>query len=144
MGFFSDILDKLGIDTAANTAPVDAADLYPVSAPYSEDTQAEEFETEETDATADETSVTPVDVVAIMEGLADSNPQKLNWQTSIVDLLKLLDLDSSLAARKELANELGCPDNLMADSAHMNMWLHKEVLARIAANGGNIPDDMLN
>ena len=79
-----------------------------------------------------------------LEQRAAANPQKLNWRTSIVDLLKLLDIDSSLAARKELATELGCPAELMADSAQMNMWLHKTVLAQIAANGGNVPQDLLN
>ena len=85
-----------------------------------------------------------VDVVAQLEQRAAQNSQKLNWKTSIVDLLKLLDMDSSLTARKELATEPGCPDNLMADSAQMNMWLHKAVLARIAANGGNVPKELLN
>jgi hypothetical protein len=85
-----------------------------------------------------------VDVVAQLEQKAAANPQKLNWRTSIVDLLKLLDLDSSLAARKELATELGCPPNLMADSAQMNMWLHKTVLAKLAANGGNVPRELLD
>jgi hypothetical protein len=85
-----------------------------------------------------------VDVVALMEQKAAANPQKLNWKTSIVDLLKLLDLDSSITARKELAKELYCPDELMGDSAKMNMWLHKNVLAHIAANGGNIPQDLLS
>jgi hypothetical protein len=85
-----------------------------------------------------------VDVVAQLEKSAAANPQKLNWRTSIVDLLKLLDIDSSFAARKELATELGCPADLMGDSAKMNMWLHKTVLARIAANGGNVPKDLLD
>lgn len=85
-----------------------------------------------------------MDVVAQLEQRAASNPQKLNWRTSIVDLLKLLDIDSSLTARKELATELGCPANLMGDSAQMNMWLHKEVLKRIAQNGGNIPAELLD
>ena len=84
-----------------------------------------------------------VDVVAQLEKRAAANPQKLNWKTSIVDLLKLLDMDSSLAARKELAKELYCPDELMGDSAKMNMWLHKNVLGHIAANGGNIPKELL-
>jgi len=88
--------------------------------------------------------VTVVDVVAQLEKRAAANPQKLNWRTSIVDLLKLLDIDSSFAARKALATELGCPANLMEDSASMNMWLHKTVLARIAANGGNVPKDLLD
>ena len=62
---------------------------------------------------------------------------------SLFDLLKLLGLDSSLAARKELATELGCPAEKMADSAHMNMWLHKTVLQKLAENGGNIPKELL-
>ena len=85
-----------------------------------------------------------VDVVAQLEQRAAANPQKLNWKTSIVDLLKLLDLDSSFAARKELAVELGCPADFMGDSAKMNVWLHKTVLARIAENGGNVPKDLLD
>ena len=78
------------------------------------------------------------------EQRAAASPQKLNWRTSIVDLLKLLDIDSSLAARKELATELHCPPELMGDSAQMNTWLHKTVLARIAENGGNVPKDLLD
>ena len=85
-----------------------------------------------------------VDVVAQLEQRAAANAQKLNWRTSIVDLLKLLDIDSSLTARKELATELNCPAELMGDSAKMNMWLHKTVLARIAANGGNVPKELLD
>jgi hypothetical protein len=85
-----------------------------------------------------------VDVVADLDRRAAANPQKLNWKTSIVDLLKLLDIDSSLTARRALATELGCPPALMGDSAQMNMWLHKRVLARIAENGGNVPKDLLD
>jgi hypothetical protein len=85
-----------------------------------------------------------VDVEAVLEDLAAKNPQKLNWRTSIVDLLKLLDIDSSFNARKELATELGCPADLMGDSAKMNMWLHKTVLQRIADNGGNVPKELLD
>ena len=84
-----------------------------------------------------------VDVVAQLEERAAANPQKLNWRVSIVDLLKLLELDSSFAARKELAAELNCPAELMDDSAQMNTWLHKTVLTKIAENGGNIPQDLL-
>jgi hypothetical protein len=89
-------------------------------------------------------SVGVVDVVAQLEKRAAANPQKLNWRVSIVDLLKLLDIDSSFGARKELATELGCPKELMGDSAEMNIWLHKTVLAKIAANGGNVPKELLN
>jgi hypothetical protein len=80
----------------------------------------------------------------VLEQRAAANPQKLNWRTSIVDLMKLLDMDSSIAARKALATELGCPADLMGDSAKMNMWLHKAVLARVAANGGKVPQDLLD
>ena len=83
-------------------------------------------------------------MVAQLEQKAAANQQKLNWRTSIVDLLKLLDIDSSLNARKELATELSCPADLMGDSAQMNMWLHKTVLQKLAANGGNIPADLLH
>ena len=86
----------------------------------------------------------PVDIAALLEQRAAANPQKLNWRTSIVDLLKLLDMDSSLTARKALATELGCPADLMGDSAKMNTWLHKTVLARVAANGGKVPRELLN
>jgi len=88
-------------------------------------------------------AISTVDVVAKLESLAASNPQKLNWKTSIVDLLKLLGLDSSLESRKELAVELGCPKEKMGDSAQMNMWLHKTVLQKLAENGGNIPKELL-
>jgi hypothetical protein len=82
-----------------------------------------------------------VDVVHKLETM--SAGKGLNWKTSIVDLLKLLDLDSSREARTELAKELHAPGDVMNDSARMNTWLHKEVLRRIAANGGNIPKDLL-
>jgi len=72
------------------------------------------------------------------------NPQKLNWKTSIVDLLKLLDLDSSPEARKELAVELHAPAGSMDDTAALNTWLHKAVLSQLAQNGGNIPKELLD
>ena len=83
------------------------------------------------------------DVVAKLEKLAADNPQKLNWRTSIVDLMKLLGMESSLAERKELATELGYKED-MGDSAKMNVWLHKQVLRRIAENGGNVPKELLD
>ena len=135
MGFFSKILDKLGIrhDTTAATAPS--------SAPSGTTPTTTSTPSAATPATA---AIPMVDVVAQLEQRAAANSQKLNWRTSIVDLLKLLDMDSSLAARKELATELGCPQEKMGDSAQMNVWLHKAVLARIAANGGNVPADLLD
>jgi hypothetical protein len=83
-----------------------------------------------------------VDVVRQLEERARGSG--LNWRVSIVDLLKLLDIDSSREARKELAQELGAPADVMTDSARMNTWLHKEVLRRIAQNGGNIPKELLD
>ncbi|KRB97918.1 oxidoreductase [Hydrogenophaga sp. Root209] len=134
MGLFSNILEKLGMGSPKvvpqppAAAPAPSAAPAPAAAP----------------SPAPVASITMVDVVALMEKKAAANPQKLNWRTSIVDLLKLLDMDSSLAARKELAKELYCPDELMDDSAKMNVWLHKNVLAHIAANGGNIPQELLD
>lgn len=131
MGFFSKILAKLGIgsDKAAAAPAPAATTATPAAAPA---------------APPPPKAIAVVDVVAQLEQRAAANPQKLNWRTSIVDLLKLLDIDSSFAARKELATELGCPADLMGDSAKMNMWLHKTVLAQIAANGGNIPKELLD
>jgi Domain of unknown function (DUF3597) len=82
-----------------------------------------------------------VDVEAILTKLAASNKEKLDWRHSIVDLMKLLDLDSSLSARKELASELHYTGD-KNDSASMNIWLHKQVMHKLAENGGKVPDDL--
>jgi hypothetical protein len=130
MSLFSKILGKLGFNRAeAQAAPA------PPAAPTAQAAPA---------APAPPAAIQVVDVVAKLEGLAAKNPQKLNWKASIVDLLKLLDLESSYAARKELATELGCPASKMDDSAQMNMWLHKTVLQKLADNGGNIPKELLD
>ena len=80
----------------------------------------------------------PVDVDAVLRDLASKNREQLNWRQSIVDLMKLLDLDSSLAARKELAKELNYTGSLDG-SAEMNIWLHKQVMTKLAENGGKVP-----
>lgn len=135
MSIFSSILSKLGFGdknaeaVAAATAPTPAP--APPVAPAAPVAPAP-------------VAISEVDVVANLAKLAAAHAEKLNWKTSIVDLLKLLGLDSSLAVRKELATELGCPAEKMGDSAQMNMWLHKTVLQKLAANGGNIPADLLN
>ncbi|WP_411728646.1 DUF3597 domain-containing protein [Methyloglobulus sp.] len=126
MSIFSSILAKLGIGS-------DEAAEAPVA-----------VEPSATSAPVPPTPVTEVDVVSKLEGLASSHAEKLNWKTSIVDLLKLLGLDSSLSARKGLATELGCPAQAMGDSAQMNIWLHKTVLQKLAQNGGNIPKELLD
>jgi len=83
----------------------------------------------------------PVDVESVLNDMAKKNPEKLNWRTSIVDLMKLVGMDSSLSARKELAQELNYTGNTN-DSASMNIWLHKQVMRKIAENGGKLPADM--
>ena len=83
----------------------------------------------------------PVDVEAVLSGLATKNPQRLNWQQSIVDLMKLLGLDSSLQNRTALAKELGYTGDT-ADSAAMNIWLHKQVMAKLAQSGGKVPQSL--
>jgi Domain of unknown function (DUF3597) len=82
-----------------------------------------------------------VDVEAVLTQLASQNKEKLDWRKSIVDLMKLLDLESSLPARKELAKELHYTED-MNDSAAMNVWLHKQVMVKLAENGGKVPDDL--
>ncbi len=124
MSLFNSILEKLGIRNAAAAEAPDASQPATASAPAA--------------------AIAVVDVVTKLEGLAASSAEKLNWKVSIVDLLKLLGLDSSLTARKELATELGCPAQAMGDSAQMNIWLHKTVLQKLAQNGGNIPPELLN
>ena len=131
MGLFGTILEKLGLGSSTAQA---APQPTPSPAPTAPQPAAP----------VPPKAMAAVDVVAKLEGLAASHKEKLNWKTSIVDLLKLLGLDSSLAARKELATELKCPTEKMGDSAQMNMWLHKTVLQKLADNGGNIPKDLLN
>ena len=129
MGIFSSILSKLGFGKAEAAEQPAAAVQAPVSpAPA---------------AAAAPVAISVVDVVGQLETLAAKHAEKLNWKVSIVDLLKLLGLDSSLGARKELATELGCPAEKMGDSAQMNMWLHKTVLQKLADNGGNVPKELL-
>jgi Domain of unknown function (DUF3597) len=82
-----------------------------------------------------------VDVAPILDKAVKAKGEKLEWRTSIVDLMKALDIDSSIAARKELAKELGYTGNTN-DSASMNIWLHKQVMSKLAANGGKLPSDV--
>jgi hypothetical protein len=137
MSIFSTILTKLGFNTEANAQPLAQTQA-----------QTQTQTPPEPAAAAAQTQPAPsaaakIDVVAQLQTMAASHAEKLNWKVSIVDLMKLLGLDSSLAARKELASELGCPADKMADSAQMNMWLHKIVLKKLAENGGNIPPELL-
>jgi Domain of unknown function (DUF3597) len=120
----SSIFGKASAAGAAPTAPASGA--KPSSA---------------TSASAPAGSITEVDVAGILSKLASENKEKLDWRKSIVDLMKLLDLDSSLSARKELAQELHYSGD-MNDSASMNVWLHKQVMRKLAENGGKVPEDL--
>ena len=154
MSIFSKILGKLGINKDAKEA---AAPAKPAAAkpapkravkpsggkvtPGAAGKLAEKRAMmEEKHAAKSEASM--VDVMSKMETMAQGT--NLDWKVSIVDLLKVLGIESSLEARKELATELGCPAEKMNDSASMNIWLHKTVLKKIAENGGNIPQDLLD
>jgi hypothetical protein len=127
MSIFGTILNKLGLGKSEAPA-AEAAPAAPAAAA----------------APAAPVAIAVTDVVAHLEAQAAAHAEKLNWRVSIVDLLKLLGIDSSFAARKELATELACPADKMADSAQMNMWLHKTVLQKIADNGGNVPAALLD
>lgn len=162
MGLFTKILEKLGIGkkeeevktvapvvTSKPAAPVATAPRTVKPAPRP--TRVDPFaKKDDTLSRAIPKTVAPVpmskeDVVAKLDKLAKENPNKLDWKVSIVDLLKLLELDSSLKSRKELAAELGCPEEMMGgDNTKMNIWLHKTVLQKIAENGGNIPAELLS
>lgn len=82
-----------------------------------------------------------IDIAPILDSAVAAKKEKLQWRTSIVDLMKAIDLDSSLSARKELAKELGYTGDT-SDSATMNIWLHKQVMAKLAANGGKVPAEL--
>ena len=165
MGFFSKILEKLGLrkgeddeankpatagkptaapDTAKQPAPSGAARAAskPVGAPVSGPTITKTTAQQGQAMRSVPVAMSEVDVVEKLETMGKGSG--LNWKTSIVDLLKLLDIDSSREARNELAEELGVPAELKNDSAKMNVWLHKAVLKKIAENGGNIPQSMLD
>ena len=125
MGLFNDLMSKI-FGTASSAAP-----SQPSSA----------------SASAGSGGASPpaptVDVAAVLDALAAKNPEKLDWKHSIVDLMKLVGMDSSFTARKQLATELhytGDPN----DSASMNVWLHKEVLKKLSENGGKVPQELLS
>ncbi|MDX9990407.1 MAG: DUF3597 domain-containing protein [Anaerolineales bacterium] len=162
MGLFSKILEKIGIKKKAETTAKPVQTSKPVQAPKPVTTSHPKPSSSVKPAvpagipptasaymqnlgqTAKPEAVEMVDVVSNLEKMAASNPRKLDWKVSIVDLLTLLDIDSSFEARKELAEELDCPPEMMSDSARMNTWLHKTVLQKIAENGGNVPQELLD
>ena len=141
MSFFNKILEKLGLRKPEPAVSGTTSAGHPN--PTVSGTASAGHPNPAATAHAHTPAISEVDVVKHLEQLA-AGKKGLDWKVSIVDLLKLLDIDSSFEARKELALELGCPDELMGDSAKMNVWLHKEVLKRIAENGGNIPANLLD
>jgi hypothetical protein len=157
MSIFNTILQKLGIEkpaapaaSTASTAGATSAASKPMTftptanfhpdqpAPAASSTPAS------MPAAPKPAPMAMVDVVSKLDKMASGSPG-LDWKVSIVDMLKLLGMDSSLNARKELATELGCPTDLMGgDYAKMNVWLHQTVLQKIAENGGNIPQSLIH
>lgn len=130
MGILSNIFSKIFPSAHAANAPTDTVTTTPASS---------------TPATVSPApaslAIDQVDVEAILNNLAQQSAEQLNWRTSIVDLLKLLHLDSSLQSRKELAQELHFTGDTN-DSASMNIWLHRQVMNKLAANGGKVPADL--
>jgi len=135
MGILGDIFHKIfpsrhpanegAAQAPAGTAPAAAPQAAPQSAP----------------AAGAPAAVQQVDVEQVLSNMQAQSGQQLNWRSSIVDLLKLLGLDSSLQARKELAAELNYSGDTN-DSASMNIWLHRQVMNKLAANGGKVPADL--
>ncbi|PJC96905.1 hypothetical protein GQ37_019815 [Janthinobacterium sp. BJB1] len=131
MGIFSNIYNKIfhhSSDAAAAATPAAATDAPAAAAPAAAPAPA---------------AMPVVDVEVVLVDLASKNAETLNWRTSIVDLMKLLQLDSSLAARKELAQELHFTGDTN-DSASMNIWLHRQVMIKLAENGGKVPEALKN
>lgn len=133
MSWFGRILDKL--KGHAQAAPAAEAGAPAQSPGPADDVPAPGA------TSAGAASAAPIDVTGILDGLASQQRQKLDWRHSIVDLMKLLELDSSLENRKELAKELNYTGDT-GDSAAMNIWLHKQVMQKLAANGGKVPAEL--
>jgi hypothetical protein len=130
MGLFKDLMSKI-FSHAATPVASNTTAAQPTGGATATGT-----------ATAVQTPAAAVDVAAILTGLAAKNPEKLDWKHSIVDLMKLVGMDSSHSARNELAKDLhytGDPN----DSASMNIWLHHEVMTQLANNGGKVPQELL-
>lgn len=129
MGIFSSIKDAIfGKKAVASTPPTAAPATAPAAAPAAP-------------APAQPTAISDVDVIANLEAIANEKGAELNWRTSIVDLMKLLGIDSSLSNREDLAKELGYTGTL-GGSAEMNIWLHKAVMRELAKNGGKVPAEL--
>jgi hypothetical protein len=138
MGLFDNILDALGLGGK------DKEEAPKASAPKTTPSEAKAAGPHRTGIGGGKADMPMVDVTAKMDALAKANPQELQWRVSIVDMMKLLGMDSSFENRKKLAVELGVPTEYLDDSAQMNMWLHKTVMKKISQNGGEVPANLLD
>jgi hypothetical protein len=140
MGMFTDFMKKIFVHSPvaenpnAHTTPASAGGPVAGAAPRPNIAPS---------GTGAAAATQHVDVAAILDKLASESKEKLDWKHSIVDMMKLVHMDSSLASRKELAKDLNYSGD-MNDSAAMNIWLHKEVMKKLAANGGTVPAELLN
>jgi 3-oxoacyl-ACP reductase-like protein len=142
MGLFNSLMSKIfGHAAPATTASASQAATAAPAAGGTPQTPAAAGSSAPAPAAAPAAPV--VDVAAVLNDLAKKNPEKLDWRKSIVDLMKLVGMDSSLTARKQLATELHFTGD-MNDSASMNVWLHKQVLIKLAENGGKVPPELLS
>ena len=142
MGLLSNLISKIFSHAGTTAAVTGAAAAAPAATPSTATAQPAAPPAAAPPTAAPAAPAKTVDVTAILDGLAAKNPEKLDWKKSIVDLMKLVGMDSSFKARKQLAQELnytGDPN----DSASMNVWLHKQVLIKISENGGKVPEDLL-
>ncbi|NJM36769.1 MAG: DUF3597 domain-containing protein [Akkermansiaceae bacterium] len=133
MGLFSGIISKIYAHPVAAAAAAEPQAVTP---------QAEATNIPVSTSTPTAPAAPVVDIAAVLDDLAKKSKEKLDWRKSIVDLMKLVGMDSSLSERKELARDLDYTGD-MSDSAAMNIWLHKEVLKKLATNGGKVPADLL-
>jgi 3-oxoacyl-ACP reductase-like protein len=146
MSLFTKIKDAIfgkaqAAPTSAGSQPTASPRTAPPQAKTSSAPQTTPPSQASTPSAAPQAPSAPVDIEAVLTQLQSQNAQKLNWRTSIVDLMKLVGLDSSLQNRKELAQELGYTGD-KNDSAAMNTWLHKRVMQELAANGGKVPREL--
>lgn len=137
MSILGNIFNRIFRSDAAAAVPPSGSAATPAAAPPNPPPKAATATT----APAAVAPMAEVDVEQVLNGMAQKAAERLNWRTSIVDLMKLLGLDSSLSARKELAQELHFTGDV-GDSASMNIWLHRQVMNKLAANGGKVPADL--
>jgi len=142
MGLLSNLISKIFSHSGTTVAATSGASAAPAAASSTPGAQPAAAPAAAPPPAAPAAPAKVVDVAVILDGLAAKNPEDLDWKKSIVDLMKLVGMDSSFKARKQLAQELnytGDPN----DSASMNIWLHKQVLIKIAENGGKVPEELL-